>query len=317
MPDVVAVQGEATAAGPVGTGGRVTTIEPVGAAGDGHEDAPIAPGAGDGDQDVPVAPGAGDGDAVAPPPPVADGGPGGVDDIRRLRVAARHDRQQWPFTLVILGLVVVLAAPFYVGGRDRWVFVTGNGVVQASPALGPLASIGPPFTRLGEWAGLYWVVALVAAGLLIAVHDRRSAARRGIAGPLWPAITAGLVLLVVLLALTPRILELFPLASRAQLSTGSLPARQSLYLRGLTPLLLIALVLVVLAWTERSGALAIVAVVQLALALVVNLYDLPNLADYLGLSSPGPDELLPNLLLPGAVLIVTGAGAALRRRVTR
>lgn len=241
-------------------------------------------------------------------------GPGGVDDIRRLRIAARRDRQQWPFALVVLGLVVVLAEPFYVGGR----FVgAGNSGFQDSPALGPLASIGPPFTRYGQWAGLYWVVALVVAGLLIAVHDRRAAARRGIAGPVWPVITAGLVLLVVLLALTPRILELFPLASRAQLSTRALPAQQTLYLRGLTPLLLIALLLLVLAWTERSVALTVIALVQLGLALVVNLYDLPNLGYHAGLPLLGRYDLVPNLLVPGAFLLVTGACAALWRRVTR
>jgi hypothetical protein len=239
---------------------------------------------------------------------------GGVDDIRRLRRAARRDRPEWPFALVVLGLVVVLAAPFYVGGR--FIF-TGTGVSQLSETLGPLAGIGPPFTRFGQWAGLYWVVALVAAGLLIAVHDRRTAARRGIAGPVWPAITAGLLLLVVLLALTPRILFLFRPAPRALLSTGAMPARETLYLRGLTPLLLIALVLLVLAWTERSVALAIVATVYLALAIVVNLYDLPNLAYHLDLPFFGRDDLVPNLLLPGAVLLVAGAFAALWRRVTR
>lgn len=294
----------------------MTTIEPVGAAGDGDEGVPAAPLAGDGDEVVPTAPVTGDGDEAAPTPPVPGDGPSGVDDLRQLRVAARRDRQQWPFALVVLGLVVVLAAPFYVGGRSRWFFVTGNGVVQTSSALGPLADIGPPFTRLGEWAGLYWVVALVAAGLLIAVHDRRAATRRGIAGPVWPAVTAGLVLLVVLLALTPRILTLVPLTPRAPLSTRALGANETLYLRGLTPLLVIALVLVVLAWTERSVALAVVAAVQLALALVANLYDLSNLAYHLGLPAVGPDAMLPNLLLPGVVLIVTGAWAALWRRVT-
>lgn len=278
----------------------MTTIEPVGAGDGGGEARP----------DAPVTR-----EKAGPGAPVATGGPGAVDDIRRLRGAARRDRQQWPFALVVLGLVVVLAAPFYVG--NRFAGPSQAGVVQVSQFLGPLANIGPPFTRLGQWAGPYWVVALVGAGLLIAVHDRRAAARRGIAGPVWPAITAGLVLLVVLLGLTPRILELFPLASRAQLSTGALPAQQTLYLRGLTPLLLIALVLVVLAWTERSAALAVVAVVQLALALVVNLYSLPNVAYHADLPVPGGDDLLPNLLLPGAVLIVTGAGAALWRRVTR
>ena len=57
---------------------------------------------------------------------------------------------------------------------SSWFFWDGRADSQWSQALGPLANIGPPFTRFGQWAGLYWVVALVVAGLLIAVHDRRA-----------------------------------------------------------------------------------------------------------------------------------------------
>ena len=71
-----------------------------------------------------------------------------------------------------------------------------------------------------------------------------------------------------------------------------------------------------LAPDQERATLAVVAAVQLALALVANLYDLSNLAYYLDLPAVGPDAMLPNLLLPGVVLIVTGAWAALWRRVT-
>ena len=244
-----------------------------------------------------------------------DGGTNGLDDIRRLRATARRDRQAWPFALVVLGLVVILAAPFYVARTP------GAGptvVVLTSDTLGPLAEIGPPFAALGLWAGVYWIVALVAAGLLIAVHYRRTAARRGIAGPLWPVAATGIVLLVLLVALTPRILNLLSPSPTSSLSTGAgLPAAETLWLRGLTPLLVVALIVVVLAWTERSIWLAAVAAGYLALALVANLYDLSNLGYRAGWPPAGRFDLLPNLLLPGLVLLVAGAAAAALRRVAR
>ena len=239
-------------------------------------------------------------------------GSGGIDDVRRLRAAARRDRQEWPFTLMVIGVVVLLAWPFYV---FRGMPASRPSVAQVSETLGPLANIGPRFATLGLWAGLYWVVALVVAGLVIAWHDRRAATRRGIAGPLWPVVAAGLVLLVAMLALTPRILDVLALPARAELSTGPLPTGLTLSLRGLTPLLVVALVLVVLAWTERSAPLAGIAAVYLALALVVNLSDLPG--NHVGMPAMGRYDLLPSLLVPGTVLLVTGAVATGRRRAGR
>ena len=58
-------------------------------------------------------------------------------------------------------------------------------------------------------------------------------------------------------------------------TAGVLPG--DLLVRGLTPLLTIALSLLVLAWAERSEPLGIFAVFFVALALLANLYDLSNL----------------------------------------
>ena len=71
---------------------------------------------------------------------------------------------------------------------------------------------------------------------------------------------------------------------------------------------------VVLAWTERSLPLAIIAAVYLALALVANLYDLENIGFRTDVMFPGRDDALPTLLLPGAVLLVAGGVATLWRR---
>src|SRR2546422_996668 len=50
-----------------------------------------------------------------------------------------------------------------------------------------------------------------------------------------------------------------------------------LFIRGLTPLLPVAVGVGVLAWTERSRALGAFAIGFLGLAILVNLYDLENL----------------------------------------
>ncbi len=242
---------------------------------------------------------------------------GGLAEARRLRVSARRDRQEWPFALVVLGVVVVLAAPFYVVA----VPTSGSGsfVVAVSDTLGPLASIGPPHAVLGQWTGLYWVVALVVAGLVVAVHYRRAAARRGIAGPLWPFVAAGIVLLVALVFTIPRVVSLLAtsgLPGRAALTTEAMPVAMTLWLRGLTPLLVIGVAVLVLAWTERSGPLAAVGTGYLALAIAANTYDLSNLGQRAGLPFAVRFDLLPNLLLPGVALLAAGmvAAAVMRRR---
>lgn len=244
---------------------------------------------------------------------------GGLAEARRLRVLARHDRQEWPFALVVLGIVVLLAAPFYVVAVPT--SGPGSSVVAVSETLGPLADIGPSQGVLRQWTGLYWIVALVVAGLVVAVHYRRAAARRGIAGPLWPFVAAGIVLLVALVFTIPRAVDLLAtsgLPGRAALTTEVTPMAITLWLRGLTPLLVIGVAVLVLAWTERSGPLAAIGAGYLALAIAANTYDFSNLGQHAGLPFTGRFDLLPNLLLPGAALLAAGlVAAAVTRRGAR
>ncbi len=248
----------------------------------------------------------------------AGDGSSGLDDIRRLRATARRDRQEWPFALVVLGLVVMLAAPFYVFPAPA--STSGSFSLRVSDALGPLAGIGPPFAVLGQWTGLYWVVALVAAGLVVAVHYRRAAARRGIAGPLWPFVLAGIVMLAALVLAVPRLLFFLvrtatPTVGLALLSTAAPPVAMTLWMRGLTPLLVIGVAVLVLSWTERSAPLAVIGVGYLALAIAANVYNLSDL-DQAGLPFSGRYDMLPNVLLPGVALLVAGlvAAAVMRHR---
>jgi hypothetical protein len=71
----------------------------------------------------------------------------------------------------------------------------------------------------------------------------------------------------------------------------------------LTPLLTIALGLFVLAWVERSFALGLFAAAFLTLALVVNLYDIENLFQRVGMGVPVPAI---SLMVSGSVLLLAG-----------
>jgi hypothetical protein len=220
-------------------------------------------------------------------------------DVRKLQATARHDRQAWPFAIVALGLVELFAAPFYIlPTRPTGLAVQPPGVL----GFEPIASTSP-------WSGIYWVVALAVADCAIAVHYCRVAARRGIIGPVWPFVTSGLLLLVLLVVWTPSIVERID-ASLSRLYT----ATPQLWGRGLAPLLVVALGIVILACTERSLPLTAIAAGHFVAAVVANLYDLANLSAALGARGFGSYALLPNLLLPSLVLLISGCVAAALRR---
>jgi hypothetical protein len=93
-----------------------------------------------------------------------------------------------------------------------------------------------------------------------------------------------------------------------------------LTIRGTFPFVIIAVGLWVLAWAERSRALAVIAAVYTGTAVLATLYDVENVLFRLGWN-PSPGEWrftsLPNVLLPALVLLVAGAGAFLVQRHRR
>jgi hypothetical protein len=85
-----------------------------------------------------------------------------------------------------------------------------------------------------------------------------------------------------------------------------------LVVRGTFPFVIIAAGLWVLAWAERSRALAVIAAVYTATALLSSLYNIENVLFRLGWNPSGSDwslTSLPNVLLPALVLLAAGAGA--------
>ncbi|HZU54578.1 MAG TPA: hypothetical protein VFA06_01790 [Actinocrinis sp.] len=213
--------------------------------------------------------------------------------------AARRTRQGAWFPLLLLGLIIVGAIPFY--RLNLPTMAPGSSGVLVGRREEPIIS-GEITDPRADW---YWLIALIAGYGAIALFYRWRARRTGVAGRIWPYTVAGLLLFALLLTTGSEV----PAPVNLQrVLPGELAGR------GLLPLITIGLGLFVLAWTERSLLLAALATVYLALAVVANLYDTENLFYRLGWISPWDYENapLPNLLLPAVPLLLGGAVFALR-----
>jgi hypothetical protein len=218
---------------------------------------------------------------------------------RRVR---RAQRGAW-FPLVLLGLVVVGAAPFYrIGPHPH---ATCTAVVTRGPGGIP---VGPGtvkcFIAFGWPAFTYWVVALAAAYAVIAGFYLLRARRRGVGARIRPYVMAGIcgVALIAVLWLVQRYLG----------SQNRYPS--ALVVHGLNPLLTIGLALFVLAWAERSWALLAFAAVNLA-AVLTNFYDIDGLLRDHGWAVALPWTFVPRLWFAGAVLLLAGAAFAIAGRL--
>jgi hypothetical protein len=221
----------------------------------------------------------------------------GMKALRRQARAARH--AYW-FPLVLFGVLTCAAAPFYILPPDQ-----ADGGPQL-PMLG-----GVPGVTVHRYLGYYWLVALVGGLLLTLMWYRRNARRVGLQTPARGYLLSGIVLTVLALVIPPLSHVRSPgwlswLHSLDVLWPGDL------VIRGTFPFVIIAAGLWVLAWAERSIALAVIAAVYTASALVASLYDVENMVFRLGWNPSGAQlrlESLPNVLLPALVLLAAGAGA--------
>ncbi len=200
----------------------------------------------------------------------------------------RRARRAFWVPLAIFGALTLLATPLYrfpsaaQGGGS-------TGVVIARP-IGPLGWFAGGFFLRSPWlVSLFWLVALPVGYGFTVLYYRRRARRRGVAGSVRSYVLAGIGLLAFLVVAS----------AVGRLQPGDL------FVRGLTPLLTIALGLLVLAWAERSSPLAIFAVGFLALALLLNLYDIENLFYRVGVSVPVPAI---SLIVAGSILVLAGVG---------
>lgn len=275
---------------------------------------------------------------------------GWVGTVEHLKQRTRLARQAFWFPLVLLGLVVIASTPLYFQPSEQaQLGLPSNVVFKARPASVPLAPARPGHSSQrvhGHWYGLpactpvhgvvyfpcessahpvagfsyfpggynvespraialYWLIALPLSSLLIGWWYRRRARLRGVATSPAAYVVANLVLVALLVLASPGAVHLLHLPRGL-----AVPFVADLGLRGLTTLFTVGLGLLVLAYKERSRALGEFAVSFLALALLVNLYDLENFTNRLGIHV-GPEV---GAFVPGLYLALGGLGFAVTRR---
>jgi hypothetical protein len=221
-------------------------------------------------------------------------------EMATLRRRARADRHGYWFPLLLFGALTVAAAPFYVLPEAQPGESLGG--VGSSNDLYVLATVGD-----GGRAGRYWSAALIVGGLLTVWWYWRRGRRIGPPGAGTVAVTAAAaaVVAVAVIGFTPLRWVIWPLG------------------HGYSYSLVIAAGLLGLAWVERSSALTGVAAAYTAAAVLANTYNVENVLFDLGWDPfiAHPDQArftqLPNLLLPGLILLLSGAAAGLTVLVRR
>lgn len=168
-----------------------------------------------------------------------------------------------------------------------------------------------PGGGLDTWTTLYWACALAGGLLVAAVFFRRHAARSGVDVATWPAVLAGAVVAAYVVLTSPAVVHALSSARSSPSTALLLP---DLHVRGLTPLLVLAVALGALALSERSWALGAGAIVFAGVAVAANLYDLSNLVARLGWRLGASAAPLANVVVPGLVLWAIATAAAVGER---
>lgn len=205
------------------------------------------------------------------------------------------------FASLVFGAVILGALPFYIQSTPcHRIASHGHGALSCS---GVVAAGGAGFSlfgrafepalngSLGSWSTLYWVAAIMVGFAAVIAYYHLRARKLGVQGRLWPAVVSGLVILGLLMYANDVFL---------------LPGDFSI--RGTSVLVVIAVGLLVLSALERSRPFVVFSLGFLGLAFLGSLYNVSNLFTRLGIGGPFRygGESLPNLILPGAYLVVGG-----------
>ncbi|MDA8266421.1 MAG: hypothetical protein M0T79_13975 [Actinomycetota bacterium] len=203
--------------------------------------------------------------------------------VSRVRTRTRLYRNGHWFASFVFGVVILGSIPFYVRS-------TPPGLGRAT--LFGRAFEGWPASPLARWSTLYWALGIAVGFGAVLIYYHLRARRNGVQGRLWPAVVVGLVLL--------------GLAMWVNSAWGAGP--RDFWFRGTSVLVVIAVGLLVLSGLERSLPFVVFAAGFFALALVSCLYTIVNVFFRLGIGAPFMGNgSLPNLVVPGAYLLVGGA----------
>jgi hypothetical protein len=234
--------------------------------------------------------------------PVAGAG-GLLADMRALRRDARSARHAYWLPLVYFGLLAAASVPLYLRPAP---------IRSGAVSTGPLGASLPYFSGgLGTDPGAvayYWLAGLLSGLLVTLIWYRWHARRVGLASP-------HRAYLIITAVVTAAAIAIPPLSGLSGLGRLAVLWPGDLIIRGTFPLVIIAIGLFALAWAERSPALAVITAIYGAVALISSLYDVENVLYRLGWTVSQAASSLPNLLLPAAVLLLSGAGAFAAQRL--
>ncbi|GAA1387266.1 hypothetical protein GCM10009661_73610 [Catellatospora chokoriensis] len=215
------------------------------------------------------------------------------DLTRQVRVAQRGT---W-FPLLVFAVITLIAIPVYRYAPYLDVFDACRSDAEHTvcPAPSP--------TELG-----YWTVALLLAYAAIAGFYVRQSRQRGVGTPIRPYVIVGVVLALLMAAASSWLTfhPLLPLPADPFSDTVKVPAGPVAWLvNGLvSPIAVIGLALLVLAWVERHWALLAFSLVYLAIGAVMGSQVIHASSRWF---------FLPHLLVPAAVLLLGAAAFALCR----
>jgi hypothetical protein len=215
-----------------------------------------------------------------------------LGSIGRVSRVARRARHGYWFPLLLFGLIILATLPLY--------------KPPAEPASGKIfsdrltVSLGY-YDASHPWGvALFWITAVPLGYIATATYYRLRARRTGIQGRIWPYVVGGLVLFTLLVMTTPGISQVFHVPGFLTHWRRYVP---NLFIRGLTPILVIALGFFVLARVERSWVMGGIASVFLAIALGANLYNMSNLFQRLDWIVP---DWSANIACSGGFLVFVG-----------
>ncbi len=243
-------------------------------------------------------------------PPAGRGEPEAAQLLDEIRVIQHRTsvltRAYW-LPLLLFGLVICGSLPFYERlATPRLASAPPHQLPSTCVPGQPCIVNGGAHYRVVVTAlGWYWQVAVPVAVVLAVLWYRRRAGRVGLRTPARGFLITGLVLseLVLLVSLLTTVLQ------------SGQPNRAVTDARHVGAVLVIAAVLWVLAWAERSRALAIIVAVYLVVALPVGFVTSGGIA---GGSTGAADLSLAAMrvlgLIPALVLLVAGAGAWVSQR---
>jgi hypothetical protein len=221
--------------------------------------------------------------------------------VAALRRDVRRDRHAYWLPLLLFGALALASAPLYIDP-------IGPDVPRAGDGGGVFTALGGHLLAHSAAIGWFWLAALIGGYLASLWWYRRHAQRVGLQTPTRAYLTAGVIGVLVGLALGPVLHWLQEDAWSPVAGVARVVLRPifSLMVLGLVPLAVVAVGLLVLARLERSRLLAGTAAVLLATLLLGPVY-----VSTLYLSSAY--GYLPVVIVPALVLLAGGLAGHARR----